>query len=428
MIDREMISKLIEKINYDKILILKGARQTGKTTILKKIQEYLDKKGENTFYIAADMDFENKIFKSPQHLLLYLDGVTSWDDKLYLFIDEFQYIKNAGQFLKILFDSNKTLHFIISGSSSLEITKNSEYLTGRKISSLLRRVSFSEFLNFKNNKLSSQLINSTLSELHIIYDVHQTLLESLYTEYSAFGAYPEILMVKDPKRKIEILQELISTYLQKDVAGFLKISNSGAFNKLVKILMQESGQLLNKSSLSGVVGISLNTMNHYLDILEGTYVFEFIPPFFTNVRKEVSKMRKIIVQDFGFNVAMNHKQFHSFDDFTGQEAETAAALAIRHALPDNSLYHYRTIAKSEIDFIIQIQNKYLPVEVKFRSKINHTIAFENFTAKYDCLKPLLITKDLFQDDNHRSCVPLPLLEHFLRKKVDDFTISKGGSR
>jgi predicted AAA+ superfamily ATPase len=410
-----MTEKLLEQINYNKILILKGARQTGKTTILKGIREHLDSQGKNTFYIAADMDFENKIFKSPEHLLLYLDGVTTWNDKLYLFIDEFQYIKNAGQFLKILFDSNKKLHLIISGSSSLEITKNSEFLTGRKLSSLLRRISFVEFLEFKNKRLSSQLLNSELSEWHIIYDVHQTSLELLYTEYSAFGAYPEILTIKGHKRKIEVLEELIATYLQKDVAGFLKISNTGAFNKLVRILTQETGQLLNKTSLAAVVGISLNTMNHYLDILEGTYVFEFIPPFFTNVRKEVSKMRKIILQDFGFNVAMNHKQLHSFDELTGQEAETAAALAIRHAMPKNKLYHYRTISKSEIDFIIQVQDRYQPLEVKFRSKIKHTIAFENFTAKYDCLKPILVTKDVFQDDKKRFCVPLPLLEHFLMK-------------
>ena len=419
MIDRDMISKLIDKIGYDKILILKGARQTGKTTVLKKIQEYLDKKGENTFYIAADMDFENKIFKSPEHFLFYLEGVTSWNDKLYLFIDEFQYIKNAGQFLKILFDSNDKLHFIVSGSSSLEITKNSEYLTGRKISSVLQRVSFCEFLKFKNKQLFSQLMNSKLNKWPLIYDVHQTLLESLFTEYSAFGAYPEILTVKDPSRKVELLEELITTYLQKDVAGFLKISNTGAFNKLVRILLQESGQLMNKTSLANVVGISLNTMNHYLDILEGTYVFEFLPPFFTNVRKEVSKMRKIIVQDFGFNVAMNHKQLHSFDDLSGQEAETAAALAIRHAMPENILYHYRTISKSEIDFIMQVQDKYLPIEVKFRNKINHTVAFKNFTEKYDCLIPLLVTKDTFQYESNRTCVPLPLLELFLRKNFKE---------
>jgi len=416
MIVRDLTRQLIEKIDYGKIIILKGARQTGKTTVLKEIQHFLDKKSKESFYIAADTDFENKIFKSPEHFLVYLNARKDWTDELYLLIDEFQYINNAGQFLKILYDKHKDFKFIVSGSSSLEITKNSEFLTGRKISLLLRRISFYEFLNFKNKKLLNQLMNSEISEWKINYDVNQTTFESLFAEYSSFGAYPEILTTRNKKKKVDLLNELILTYLQKDVAGFLKVGNTGAFNRLVKILVQESGRLLSKSSLSSVVGISQNTLNHYLDILEGTYVFEFIPPFFTNIRKETSKMKKILVQDFGFSVALNDKIISVYDDFDGWDAETSAGLAIRNALPENKLFHYRTISKSEIDFVLKVNDKFVPIEVKFRNKIKYPIAFENFIRKYESLKPVVITKHFFENDDKVIFIPLPLVECYFRKK------------
>ena len=415
MIIRDLTHQLIEKIDYGKILILKGARQTGKTTVLKEIQLFLDKKGKHSFYIAADTDFENKIFKTPEHFLTYLNARKDLTEELYLLIDEFQYINNAGQFLKILYDQQKGFRFIVSGSSSLEITKNSEFLTGRKISLLLRRISFYEFLNFKNKKLLNQLMNTELSDWKIIYDVHQTTFESLFTEYSSFGAYPEILITRNLKKKTDLLNELILTYLQKDVAGFLKVGNTGAFNRLVKVLVQESGRLLNKSSLADVVGISQNTLNHYLDILEGTYVFEFLPPFFTNIRKETSKMKKILVQDLGFSVALTGKSIDVYDDFSGWDAETSAGLAIRNALPGNKLFYYRTISKSEIDFVLKVNDKLVPIEVKFRKKVKYPIAVENFIKKYECLKPVVITKHFFENNNNVVFLPLPLVECYFRK-------------
>jgi len=142
--------------------------------------------------------------------------------------------------------------------------------------------------------------------------------------------------------------------------------------------------------------------------------FEFLPPFFTNIRKEVSKMKKIILQDMGFKVAFNNK-ISSFDDLNRQEAETCAALAIRNALPNNKLYHYRTISKSEVDFILKVKDKYIPIEVKFRNKVQTPIVLKNFIKKYDCIKPVVITKHSLAETSNARFIPLPLVECFFNK-------------
>ncbi len=421
MIEREMTKRIIELLDYDKIIILKGARQTGKTTILRQVKDYLENKKFRSFYISADSDFENIIFKTPEHFTTFLKSKVSWKNSLYLFIDEFQYIKQAGIFLKVLYDLNIGLKIIVSGSSTLEISKNSEFLTGRSISKILPRISFFEYLRYKNNLLHKQINNADITELTLIYEVNKNELETIYAEYFSFGAYPEILTTQNEKQKKELLQELVSIYLQKDVSHFLRVKNISGFNNLVKILLQESGNLLNKDSLAVTVRISINTLNHYLDILQGTFIFDFIPPFYTNIRKEVSKMKKIILQDFGFNVILNHRKINDYNSLSGFEAETMASLAIKNALPENKLYHYRTLNKAEIDFIIESSDGIItPLEVKFRGRVSLPSSFKNFREKYNCPKAIIATKELFKVDNDVYYIPLPLLEHFLRNETMGF--------
>lgn len=102
---------------------------------MDEIQAYLTRQGKTTFYISTDEDFDNSIFKTPQHFMVLLESEIDFSvAKVYVFIDEFQYINDAGRFIKVLHDKYRhKIQFIVSGSSSLEITKNSEFLTGRKI-------------------------------------------------------------------------------------------------------------------------------------------------------------------------------------------------------------------------------------------------------------------------------------------------------
>jgi len=135
---------------------------------------------------------------------------------------------------------------------------------------------------------------------------------------------------------------LISTYVQKDIIAFLKVENISAFNNLLKVLCANTASLLNKHSLANTLGISINTLNKYLDILEGTYVCQFLPPFYTNARKEVSKMKKIFINDNGLRNFILNRFPETYDGIRGQEAENLAFLALKHHTTAESLFYFRT--------------------------------------------------------------------------------------
>ncbi len=418
-IERDVVSEILNCLGIQKILILKGARQVGKTTIMLDIKRRLTGIGKETFYISADEDFDNSIFKTPQHFIARLESETDLSsDTVYVFIDEFQYIKNAGKFIKVLYDKYRhNLQLIVSGSSSLEITKNSEFLTGRKVEFPIHRISFREFLRFKEPGIESVFKKTPFDyrnwKLH--YEVHATRLEILFSQFAQFGGYPEILAVEKYDLKKTLLRELISTYIQKDIIAFLKVENVSAFNNLLKVLCAETASLLNKNSLANTLGISINTLNKYLDILEGTYVCHFLSPFYTNARKEVSKMKKIFINDNGLRNFILIRFPETYDGIHGQDAENLAFLALKHHIAPEAFFYFRTISKSEIDFIVDNGEKKAAIEVKFQNKVSSfPLAMRNFAKRYQTKKFIVVTKRNFEETKDTLYIPLPLFELFLQ--------------
>ena len=260
---RELFPEIIKYLDIEKIIIIKGARQVGKTTIMKAIQKYLIDRGDHAFYISADEDFDNSVFKTPEHFMARLESeISPSRGKTYVLIDEFQYINDAGRFIKVLHDKHRhTIQLIVSGSSSLEITKSSEFLTGRKIEFQAEQVSFAEFVRFHEPGIEKAFTETSYQydKWRLLYDVHKIKLEILFASFVRFGGYPEIVTTEGHDLKRRLIQELFSTYIQKDIIAFLKVENVGAFNNLLKILCSETANLLNKSSLANTLGISINT-------------------------------------------------------------------------------------------------------------------------------------------------------------------------
>lgn len=415
---RDVFDDIISRLNTGKILILKGARQVGKTTIMKAIQSRFAEQGEQTFYIAADEDFDGSIFKTPQHFMARLQSeVPSPDDFVYVFVDEFQYIRNPGRFVKVLHDKHTPrLRFLVSGSSSLEITKNTEFLTGRKIEFTIQRVSFREFARFAKPGIENAFTQAPFDfdRWKLLYEVHAPDLEILFSRYAQFGGYPEIITTQDYEMKKTLLRELVSSYIQKDIIAFLKVGNVAAFNNLLKVLCADTAGLLNRQSLAGTLGIAINTLNKYLDILEGTHVCRFLPPFFENIRKEVSKMRKIFICDSGLRHFILNRFPSDYGDISGQAAENLAFLALKHCVPDERLFYYRTIGKAEIDFVIDNGDIKDAIEVKFRKKpASVPVAMRNFSERYRTRRQIIVTKDTFEYKDDALFIPLPLFEFYM---------------
>ena len=395
-----------------KVLILKGARQTGKTTLLKKIKSDLEIKKQKTLFFSIDLEINNPLFQDPKLLISFLERQAA-DRFLYLFLDEFQHIKQAGLFLKVVFDQLKDkVQIIVSGSSSLEITKNTEFLTGRKIEFYLSTLQFREFLpaNFPTKESFLWEEPDQIREFDLIY---REELKNKLAEFIYFGSYPEIATTREVKFKKILLKELISSYLQKDIAGFLKIEKVKEFNALSKILADQIGNLVNKNELRTTVNLDSATLNKYLATLENTYVFDFLKPYYQNIRKELRKMNKVFINDFGMrNVLLDKGSENNFfyDDIRGEEAENFVYLELKQKISPGNPYFYRTISKAEIDFIIFREEKFIPLEVKFRNKVSRNIplVMKNFSSKYSVDYFVVITKNFFSLDQKEKKLFLPI--------------------
>ncbi len=391
MIKREIFKKIVKVIDDKEIILITGPRQAGKTTLMLWLKEYLEKKGKKTVFFNLDIERDVQFFKSQE---IFIEEIKNYfgSNFGYVFIDEIQRKENAGLFLKGIYDMNLPIKLIVSGSGSLELKeKIHESLTGRKIVFHLNPLFFKEFVNYKTNYLYE-------TKLEWFFSVDKIRAESLFKEYLSFGGYPRVVLADDLEKKRLIINEIFQSYLERDIVYLLKVEKSEVFINLVKILASQVGQILNFSELSSTLGISLNALKKYLWYLEKTFVIRKITPFYTNIRKELTKSPICYFVDLGLkNFALNDfflKNIISsgfyFQNFIFQliEEKTANDSSLR-------LNFWRTKDKAEVDFILVKSNNPIPIEVKFKSlkKPEISRSFLSFIKKYQPKIGLLINLD-----------------------------------
>ena len=412
MINRTILAEIKSWLNKRKFIILNGARQVGKTTLLKVIEKEVKEK--KAFLFCDNLDFLGKI-KTPDDLIFYLKEFHDFreDDPFFLFLDEFQYLKEAGLFLKNLYDQYPNLNILASGSSSLEIAKNSEFLTGRSVEFFISPISFREFFQYQIKKEIPKKSLENFSEISRFYNFYQKKLESSLEQYLSWGGYPEIVTAKDEKSREKLLEGYAQKYLEKDVASFLKIENVLGFNNLIKLSADSIGRLVNINEISNTLNLAHQTVKKYFSVLEGTYVLNLITPFYRNVRSEVSKMPKVFFNDLGLRnylLGINSSLLNRVD--LSFEVENFVFNILQNSFNKKQIHFYRTNGGSEIDFLVEKEiNKYLLIEVKYRSKVRRPAAFKNFSSKYPQSKAthLVITKDLLKKEDGIYYIPASLL-------------------
>jgi len=412
MINREILPKIEFWLGKEKILIIKGARQVGKTYLLKEIKKSLEIAGKKVVYLFAD-DLDNRPkLKSLATLELYLEQYHNFPNKfIYLMIDEFQVLDDAGLFLKNIFDKYKDkIQLIVSGSSALEINKNSEYLTGRAIHFNVDRVNFKEYFDFNEGINTPRYELSDFQKLKLFFEISKTKLELSLENYLSYGGYPEVIITKEAFEKEEVLKSIIKTYIDKDIINQLNVENITGFNNLIKILAGQIGQLVNSHELSNTVNLSINTLKKYVDILVGTYIIDLVSPYFKNIRSEISKMPKVYMLDVGIRNYLL-RSFNITIDERGGVMENFVYNTLLTQHPKEYIHFYRTNSGSEIDFVIEDKNNKLTLcEVKYRSKVSIPLIMKNFAERYDGVgKKLIITRDILKKEGEVYFIPAMLL-------------------
>jgi len=415
-IKRRLFDKILPWLDSPHILIIKGARRAGKTTFLKFLKGYLEEQGQKAVLLSVDQLIFEPYFKDPLTFEKYLRQEGWLEEKrLFLLLDEFQYLNDPGLFLKVLYDRlAPQLKLIVSGSSSLEISRTQEFLTGRKIEFILERFSFLEFLSAISQKtIWEKAPFETWETIEELFALYHRLLKENCVEYVNWGGYPEVILAA-PNQKETILREILATYLQKDVAAFLKVENISAFNQLIRILAAQVGSLINKSELADTLKVRFETVSRYLDILEGTFIFRLIRPYFRNVRKEVSKNPKVYARDFGILYFALRRLFKDYESINGHEIENFVFRELMEQFPLEDIYFYRTRSGAEIDFLVAREKFYL-IECKFRNRPRVPKIFSNFCERYPEKQTIgiIITKDRLERREKVYFIPayvLPLIK------------------
>jgi len=332
MIKREILDSVDGRLFKGKLIVIYGARQVGKTTLLKEIANKYS--NERIFLNCDEPDIRELLTNVTSTKLKNLVG-----QKKLILIDEAQRVKNIGITLKLLADELKDKQVIATGSSAFELSNEiNETLTGRKYEYNLYPFSIRELSNE-----FGWLETNRLLEDRIIY-----------------GMYPEVVL--NPDEKKNLLKEITRSYLFKDILSYEGIRKPEVLEKLLVALAAQIGSEVSYNELAGTVGVDKDTINKYLDILEKAFVVFKLHPFSRNIRTEITKMRKIYFYDTGIRNALisNFNSLASRNDKGAlwENFLIVEKLKMNSALNiDAKTYFWRTTQQQEIDYIEEVDGE-----------------------------------------------------------------------
>jgi uncharacterized protein len=374
---RTIISEIDKYLATDEIIVLHGARQVGKTSILRLLQSRLEAQGKTTHFIdLEDSRYLTILNEGVDAFLGYLreEGMvpSTTEAKLYVFIDEIQYLADPSSFLKLVADHHKNLKLIVSGSSSFAIkTKFKDSLVGRTVDFEIYPLSFREFLAFNNYPFpeTKPATQKKVDELR-----------AKFREFVLYGGYPRIVLAAGIERKEKYLQQIIDTYVKKDIRDLANVKDIDKFNKLLEVLAAQSGQILNVTEISNTTRITMPTIEKYLFALENTYVLKLVRPFSRNIRSELFKSPKVFFYDSGLMQMLWLKGLQRA--VLGQVFETAIFAELIKKYGREALFYWRTKDKKEIDFILRTKETLTPIEAKLNFEQFSPTAIRYFNNHY----------------------------------------------
>ncbi|MDP2950757.1 MAG: ATP-binding protein [bacterium] len=412
---RDLLANLIKLIGRKEIFAIRGPRQSGKTTLLHLIKDYLKDVGKipGTNIVLITLEDRDILEKLENNVKSFVSNIIERADnkhKIYFLIDEVQYLSEAGQKLKLIFDLfNEQVKLIVTGSSSLELKNHTaKYLVGRVFSFNLWPLSFSEFLKVnidffktweKNHNSVFDFLAGNKNFKIPIKDIWQKDLEKQFEKYVIWGGYPEVIKVKDKIVKQSILKNIYDTYINRDIVDLLRLKSVNSFRNGVKLLAAEVGNLINYNNLANDAQVYFQELKQYISILEETYILYFLKPYFKNATSEIKKNPKVYFIDSGLrNYIVNNFNPLSQRSDKGALVESFVFSELLKVVSDQDqgeLKYWRTIVKAEVDFILEKRNReVIPIEVKYspfqEAKISRS--FRSFLEQYQPKRALVLTK------------------------------------
>lgn len=407
MINRHILAKIWGQIDSPDILIISGARQVGKTFVMRLLQDKLAKdksvSPEQILFFDLEGFSDRQIFENQA---IIKDRLTAnLSTKRYVFIDEFQRLPHVSSLLKYLRDHYPLLKFIVSGSSSLSI-KNlvDESLLGRSRTFIMRPLSFSEFLLFKNETLLLEFYNLACQGRQLA-SAEISLLSASAEEMMTFGGYPRATLTADSEQKKLLLLEQINTYLSKDIQLLLREASLPIFEQLLGLLATQDGGLLNVNTIAKTLKAHHQTIVKYIEIIKGTFMLYSLPAYSRDKTVEISKMPKIYCNDNGYVNALNKNfSFKAGTLMAGQAAENfLLGELLKNSRPIDAFFYWRTKQGQEVDFIWKREDQIIPIEVKSGSYSEIPTGLKPFINKYHPKAAFVFNQDIVREENFAGC-------------------------
>ena len=354
MIKRQLDQILKKKVGRGKAIMLVGPRQVGKTTLIKEQLEGT----EYEFWDGDDPVVRNLLESTNTERLKELIGSSK-----VVFIDEAQRIKGIGLTLKLITDQFKHVQLWISGSSSFELADSlNESLTGRKWQYELLPISWAELENHIGYLKAEQQLQSRL----------------------IYGFYPDVL--NNPGDEVEILKNLVDSYLYKDLLSFGNVRKPELLEKLVQALALQMGNEVNYNELANIIGADKNTVERYINVLEKGFVIFKLRSYNRNVRNEIRKNRKIYFYDNGLRntVIGNFSDIELRNDKGALWENFLISDRIKQLKYSSSLaksFFWRTTQQQEVDYVEEEAGKLVGYEFKWKLKKNLRLPL-TFTKAY----------------------------------------------
>ena len=388
-IQRDAESKLRNYLDNNRALFILGARQVGKTSLLKRLAEIVGKD------ISVILDLEN-----PEHLhglgrdlnsaLKYLEQQSpAIPGRVWIFIDEIQYVDDLSPTVKYIVDHHSDRYkLVMTGSSSLLIKKSfSESLVGRKDIVELYPLSFSEYCRFQGEEKMATMLTGVSPDQYHGLGIPESKLRRFVGDYIVYGAYPQVTLTSNREVRIELLRDVVSSYILKDIKQLFKIEKIDQFNQLIRYLSVNIGKELNIRAVSKLVSLHWDTVQKHVQALREAYVIAQIKPFHSNLNTEIRKMSKVYFVDTGVRNAIinnfNPIELHAdrgelYENFVYQQLFYQKTLL-------SEIRFWKTRNGQEIDFVVNDEGILTAYEVKFGAgNKNHFDAFGTAYPDADC--------------------------------------------
>ena len=369
MIKREIYERIKTKLFKGKAIILIGARQVGKTTLL---QMFMDEYKDSSLYLNCDEFDVREILRDATSTKLK----AIFGDKKLILIDKAQRVENIGLTIKIIVDVLKQYQVIATSSSSIGLTEQvNEPLTGRKYEFTLFPISWKEFVNH-------------VGYLEANRDLENRLI---------YGMYPEVILKAEEQK--QTIKNITQSYLFKDVFTYKDLKKPEILEKLVKALALQIGNLVTYNEISQLLKVDVETVQRYIDILEKSYVIFRLPSFQRNMRNELSKSRKIYFYDLGVRNAIinNFLPLNRRTDVGSMWENFLIVERIKNNFNAEQFFNYyfwRTHQKQEIDFVEEREEELLAFEFSFNPSSKKRIP-RTFIENYPEAKTLIVDKSNF---------------------------------